>query len=147
MPDGRCIAYTIDPEGRRIAKSINGKVVESYLWHDFTTLVAVEDNYGNRKEFAYDDDGDPIAMRFNESMYYFAADQVGTVYIVANTEGNEVKRIIRDSFGNKIIDTNERMDISLGFAAGLHDTETGLVHFGFREYDPSIGRFIQPDPL
>ncbi|ACS80545.1 RHS repeat domain-containing protein [Maridesulfovibrio salexigens] len=65
----------------------------------------------------------------------------------ANAEGNEVKRIIRDSFGNQIVDTNKRMDISLGFAAGLFDKDTGLVHFGFREYDPSIGRFITPDPL
>ncbi|NDV25602.1 RHS repeat-associated core domain-containing protein [Desulfovibrio sp. JC010] len=73
--------------------------------------------------------------------------QVGTIYIVANGEGNEVKRIIRDSFGNVIVDTNKQMDIPLGFAAGLHDKDTGLVHFGYREYDPTIGRFIQPDPL
>ncbi|WP_163292494.1 RHS repeat-associated core domain-containing protein [Desulfovibrio sp. JC022] len=147
LSDGRRINYTIDPEGRRVSKSINGKIVESYLWLDFTTLAVVTDNYGNRKEFAYDEDGDPIAMRVNEEIYYFATDQVGTIYIVANGEGNEVKRIIRDSFGNKTIDTNERMDIPLGFAAGLYDKDTGLVHFGYREYDPSIGRFITPDPL
>ncbi|WP_421902557.1 RHS repeat domain-containing protein [Maridesulfovibrio sp.] len=147
LPDGKQISYTIDPEGMRIAKSINGKMVESYLWHDFISLAVVADNYGNRKEFAYDEDGDPIAMRFNENMYYFAADQVGTIYIVANDGGIEVKRIIRDSFGNKIVDTNERMEIPLGFAAGLYDKDTGLVHFGSREYDPSIGRFITPDPL
>jgi len=39
------------------------------------------------------------------------------------------------------------MTIPLGFASGLHDRDTGLVHFGFREYDPAIGRFIQPDPI
>ncbi|WP_212637022.1 RHS repeat-associated core domain-containing protein [Desulfovibrio gilichinskyi] len=39
------------------------------------------------------------------------------------------------------------MDICLGFAAGLTDKETGLVHLGYREYDPAIGRFITPDPL
>ncbi len=147
LPDGRSISYAIDPEGMRIAKSINGAVVESYLWYDFISLAAVTDNYGNRKEFEYDEDGDPAAMRFNENVYYFATDQVGTINIVANAEGNEVKRIIRDSFGNLIVDTNKRMDISLGFAAGLYDKDTGLVHFGFREYDPSIGRFITPDPL
>ncbi|UZP69164.1 RHS repeat-associated core domain-containing protein [Desulfovibrio mangrovi] len=27
------------------------------------------------------------------------------------------------------------------------DSDTGLVHLGYREYDPRIGRFIQPDPL
>ncbi len=46
-----------------------------------------------------------------------------------------------------IVDTNKQMVLPLGFAAGLHDKDTGLVHFGYREYDPSIGRFITPDPL
>ncbi|NDV24979.1 RHS repeat-associated core domain-containing protein, partial [Desulfovibrio sp. JC022] len=27
------------------------------------------------------------------------------------------------------------------------DSDTGLIHFGYREYDPVIGRFISPDPL
>ncbi|WP_407944119.1 RHS repeat-associated core domain-containing protein [Maridesulfovibrio sp.] len=26
-------------------------------------------------------------------------------------------------------------------------SNTGLIHFGYREYDPAIGRFISPDPL
>ena len=27
------------------------------------------------------------------------------------------------------------------------DKDTGLVHFGYREYDPEIGRFTTPDPM
>lgn len=80
-------------------------------------------------------------------MYYFAFDQVGIVYLVANNKGNEVKRIIYDSFGNLMVDTNEQVNLVLGFAAGLYDRDTGLVHFGYREYDSLVGRFIQPDPL
>jgi len=37
--------------------------------------------------------------------------------------------------------------LPIGFGGGLLDPDTGLVHLGAREYDPSIGRFIQPDPL
>jgi RHS repeat-associated protein len=131
-----------------MAKQVNGKTVESYSWHDFTKLALMVDGEGNnRKEFVYDSEGDPIAMRYNDEIYYFASDQVGTIYMVANSAGNEVKRIICDSFGNSIIDTNERINVPLGFAAGLNDRDTGLVHFGHREYDPASGRFIQPDPI
>ncbi|NDV23962.1 RHS repeat-associated core domain-containing protein [Desulfovibrio sp. JC022] len=147
LPDGRRISYVIDPQGRRMAKSVNGKVAETYSWYDFTTLAVVAFEDGSRMEFAYDNEGDPVAMRYNGEVYCFASDQVGTIYMVANEAGHEVKRIIRDSFGNLIVDTNERMNIPLGFAAGLYDRDTGLVHFGHREYDPSIGRFITPDPL
>ncbi|WP_408639943.1 RHS repeat-associated core domain-containing protein [Desulfovibrio subterraneus] len=29
-----------------------------------------------------------------------------------------------------------------GFGGGLLDADTGLVHLGYREYDPRIGRFV-----
>ena len=34
-----------------------------------------------------------------------------------------------------------------GFAGGLYDEDTKLVHFGYREYDPEIGRWLSKDPL
>jgi RHS repeat-associated protein len=37
--------------------------------------------------------------------------------------------------------------VPLGFAGGLHDRDTGLVRFGFRDYDPDIGRWTAKDPI
>lgn len=34
-----------------------------------------------------------------------------------------------------------------GYAGGLYDPDTKLVHFGAREYDSSIGRWLQRDPI
>lgn len=34
-----------------------------------------------------------------------------------------------------------------GFADGLHDRDTGLVRFGFRDYDPEVGRWTAKDPI
>ncbi|OEU68577.1 MAG: hypothetical protein BA863_18900 [Desulfovibrio sp. S3730MH75] len=62
-------------------------------------------------------------------------------------KGNELKRVIYDSFGNLFVDTDKKFDTCVGFAAGLEDKDTRLVHFGYREYDPAIGRFITPDPI
>ena len=58
-----------------------------------------------------------------------------------------VKEIVYDSFGNITEDSNESFKIPLGFAGGLQDRETGLVHFGYREYDPFIGRWTSKDPI
>ncbi len=148
LPDGRRIEYTCDAAGRRITKSINGKVVEKYLWQDLTTLVAVTDGEGlHPKIFVYDDEGGPVAMTYEGSTFFFAADQVDSIFMVADEQGNEVKRIIYDSFGNLLFDSNEKFDTYIGFATGLTDKDTGLIHFGHREYDPAIGRFITPDPI
>ena len=37
--------------------------------------------------------------------------------------------------------------MSFGFAGGLYDPDTKLVHFGYREYDPITGRWLSKDPL
>ena len=39
------------------------------------------------------------------------------------------------------------MKIPFGFAGGLHDRDTGLVLFGFRDYDPDVGRWTAKDPV
>jgi RHS repeat-associated protein len=57
------------------------------------------------------------------------------------------KRIIYDTFGNIVDDSNKKIPLHLGFAGGLWDKETKLVHFGHRDYDPDVGRFITKDPI
>jgi RHS repeat-associated protein len=37
-------------------------------------------------------------------------------------------------------------DLPIGFAGGLSDAATGLVRFGFRDYDPAAGRWTVRDP-
>ncbi|OEU65469.1 MAG: hypothetical protein BA863_08695 [Desulfovibrio sp. S3730MH75] len=148
LPDGRKVTYIYDPLGRRVVKKINGNTIESYLWQDLVTLVAISDDQGmNVNVFTYDEDGNPVSMSCKDKTYHFATDQVGTIFAVANDKGNTVKEIIHDSFGNLAFDSKAKFEIRLGFAAGLLDVDTGLIHFGYRDYDPAIGRFISPDPL
>lgn len=52
-----------------------------------------------------------------------------------------------DCFGSRLSDTPSPLLATLTFAGGLRDTDTGLIHFLFRDYDPATGFFIQPDPL
>jgi RHS repeat-associated protein len=58
-----------------------------------------------------------------------------------------VKRITYDSFGNILEDTNASFTIPFGFAGGLQDRDTGLVRFGYRDYDPEVGRWTAKDPI
>ena len=34
-----------------------------------------------------------------------------------------------------------------GFAGGIYDTDTKLVRFGARDYDPRVGRWTTKDPI
>ena len=148
LSDGTSIEYLHDPLGRRIAKSVNGVITEKYLWQGLTRLLAVYDSSDNLvMRFLYADGRMPVAMEKGAAVYYLSYDQVGSLRVVADGSGNVVKRIDYDSFGNIITDTNASFEIPFGFAGGLHDRDTGLVRFGFRDYDPDTARWTAKDPI
>jgi RHS repeat-associated protein len=148
LSDGRVIEYVHDPLGRRIAKKVDGVITEKYLWQGLTRLLAVYDGTGNLlMRFLYADGRMPVAVERGGAIYYLTYDQVGTLRVVADSSGNVVKRIEYDSFGNILADTNPAFDVPFGFAGGLHDRDTGLVRFGFRDYDPDTGRWTAKDPI
>jgi len=72
---------------------------------------------------------------------------VGSLRVVADGSGNVVKRIEYDSFGNILSDTNATLEVPFGFAGGLHDRDTDLIRFGFRDYDPDTARWTAKDPI
>ncbi len=73
-------------------------------------------------------------------------DQVGTPKLFTLDNGALVRKVTYDSFGVPIRDSRPELFIPIGFANGLLDRDTGLVRFGYRDYDPEIGRFLCPDP-
>jgi RHS repeat-associated protein len=148
LPDGRIISYDHDPLGRRIAKHVDGVTVEKYLWQGRTRLLAVYDGSDILiQRFEYADGRMPVSMTMSGVIYALAYDQVGSLRVVADGAGSVVKRIDYDTFGNIVIDTNSSLTLPFGFAGGLHDRDTGLVKFGYRDYDPETGRWTAKDPI
>ena len=110
--------------------------------------MAVYDGADNLlMRFEYADDRTPVAVTTEAVIYYLGYDQVGSLRVVADYSANVVKRIDYDSFGNIIVDTNEAFKIPFGFAGGLCDRDAGLVRFGFRDYNPDVGRWTAKDPI
>ena len=87
------------------------------------------------------------AKRITERNNYPLYDQVGSLRAISDSSGTVIKEITYDSFGNVITDTLTTMEVPFGFAGGLYDYDTGLVRFGFRDYDPAIGRWTAKDPI
>ena len=51
-----------------------------------------------------------------------------------------------DEWGNCLLDTNPGFQ-PFGFAGSLYDADLRLHHLGARECDPTVGRWLQPDPI
>lgn len=56
-----------------------------------------------------------------------------------------------EPFGNDVPNSNPSgagaFDFPLRFPGQYFDRETNLAYNAMRDYDPSIGRYVQPDPL
>lgn len=66
--------------------------------------------------------------------------------MLSRPDGSVFKQFSYDSFGNVLEEQGADVHIHIGFAGGLTDQDTGLVRFGFRDYDPETGRFTCKDP-
>ena len=147
LPD-KTVEYVHDPVGRRIAKKVDTIVTEKYLWAGRTTLLAVYNGDDTlRQRFVYAGGRLPIAMEQGVDTYYLAYDQVGSLRVVFDQTGDIVKEIEYDTYGNIVGDTNPTFKVPIGFAGGLYDPDTGLTRFGFRDYDPELGRWTAKDPI
>jgi RHS repeat-associated protein len=79
--------------------------------------------------------------------YALLRDHIGSVRLIVDVQsGTVAQRLGYDEFGRVVEDTNSGFQ-PFGFAGGLYDADTGFVHFGAREYDPYLGRWISKDPI
>jgi|GEM_PF-1874236 len=147
LPDGSSVTYTLDGFGRRVSRAKNG-IERRFLYAEGHRLVAVLDASGAvLEQFVYATRRhSPDAMIKGGTAYRILTDQLGSVRLVVNAStGAVAQRIDYDPWGAITVDTAPGFQ-PLGFASGLYDADTKLVHFGAREYDPEVGRWTTKDP-
>ncbi len=145
----KSISYSYDGLGRRVART-DASGTYQYLYGNPTNPMALthlRDPQGVLTAFYYDEAGILYAMQRGATWYYIGADQVGTPKVVTYAAGNLVKTLDYDSFGRLLSDSNPDFGLPIGYAGGLADPDTGLIRFGFRDYDPEAGRWTSRDPI
>jgi len=86
-------------------------------------------------------------MIMGSDNYRIISDQLGSPRLVVKvSDGSVAEMMDHDEFGRVITDTNPGL-LPFGFAGGMYDTDTGLVRFGVRDYDPETGRWTSKDPI
>jgi RHS repeat-associated protein len=149
MPNGMNIEYVIDGLNRRIGKKINGVLVRGWLYADQLRPVAELDGSGAIvSTFVYGTRATtPDYIIRNRVTYRVVADYLGGPrYVIDSSSMTLAQKITYDEFGAVLNDSNSGFQ-PFGFAGGLYDADTRLLHLGARDYDPENGRWISKDPI
>jgi len=79
--------------------------------------------------------------------YYYTSDQIGSTRIVTDDAGHIVYAAAHDPYGGVQQTWVNVFNPELKFSGKEQDTESGLYYFGARYYDPTLYRFLSPDPV
>ncbi len=141
-PGGQVISYELDAGSKRAVKRVNGVVQRKWLYGGGYLPVA---------EFDADDNLVAVFnggyMVKNGTTYRLLRDHLGSVRLVVDAStGAVAQRLSYGPWGEVLEDTNPGFQ-PFGYAGGLYEPDTGLVRFGARDYDPSVGRWTCQDPV
>jgi len=152
---GTAAEYVLDGEGRRIAKTRGGQVIKRWVYGTGLSPIAELDGagalvaryiYGSRQNT-------PDLVIRDGKTYRLISDQLGSPrYAVNVADKDDVPyQVSYSPLGVPAVAGGLApitIDwIPFGFAGGMYDYQTGLVHFGARDYDPETGRWLTKDPI
>ncbi|NOU65744.1 hypothetical protein GC096_17045 [Paenibacillus sp. LMG 31461] len=142
--------YTYDGLGRRVAKEDSMGRKTQFVYgnpESLQLMTASIDASGQPTLYSYNEMGLLIALERGGKRYYVVTDAVGTPQLVLDENSVVVKELRYDSYGVLQSDSDAAFELLIGYAGGLEDRDTGLVRFGFRDYDPLSGRWTARDPI
>jgi RHS repeat-associated protein len=148
-------SYLHDPSARRMKKSVNGTATW-FLW-DGDRLLAQFDASGDRqRRYTYTRGYTPaeqaVATGSTEAVQHLHADHLDTPRSLSSSSATVVWRAAYRAFGATAPDEDPDGDLSdvalaIRFPGQFADAESGLYDNRFRHYAPSLGRYVESDPL
>lgn len=139
--------YTYNPLGQRVMKTLANGSKEIYHYDEAGQLISVTDGTGaTLREYIYWGN-QQIAFIANGATYYIHNDHLNTPQVITNQSQQVVWMANYEPFGKLAANQSNSIELFSRFPGQYVDPETGLYYNYFRDYDPSIGRYIESDPI
>jgi RHS repeat-associated protein len=135
--------YYVNPEGQRLAKT--GGAGTTYFAPDAGGPLLAEYANGAWIDYVWLG-GRLIGREVNGQLEAIHNDQLGRPQVVTDASQAVVWSAQNWPFARSVAVSNS-VPLNLGFPGQYYDAETGLWNNGFRDYDPTLGRYVESDPL
>jgi RHS repeat-associated protein len=118
-----------------------GKLIQETIWFGDLPVATLRPKSGSVTT--------PIAV----DIFYVHADHLGTPRVITRPSDNKIvwKWDSAEAFGNSLPNENPSalgtFTYNLRMPGQYFDKETGNFYNYFRDYDPSLGRYVQSDPI
>lgn len=143
---GGVVTLKYDPFGRRIYKS--SSLGTSVFVYDGDNIIEETNSSGAvvaRYAQGLNVD-EPLAEVRSGTTSYYEADGLGSVTSLSSSKAALAATYTYDSFGNLTASTGTLTN-PLRYTGREFDSETNLYFYRARYYDPTVGRFLNEDPM
>lgn len=136
-------SYYVGPEGQRLRKVVGG--VSTYFAPDATGPLMAENSGSGWNDYIWLN-GRLIGRIVGGQLQAIHGDQVGRPEAVTDASKTVVWRARNFAFDRQVT-MSMTVPLNIGFPGQYFDAESGLWNNGFRDYTPSLGRYLESDPI
>ncbi len=135
--------FLYDNEGNRVLQRVNaGSVTDTITFDGYSETVLSGGTITPTKY--YNVNGQRVAMRTNSTLSYLLSDVLGSSTIALTSTGATQAVQLFAPYG-AVRYSQGTMPTTYNFTGQRLDSQTGLLYYNFRYYDPVSGRFVRAD--
>lgn len=140
--------YLYNARGERVSKSIAGASATHYHYDEDGLLLAESNGTTGLviREYVWLDDLPLAQIEASGDIYYIHPDHLNTPQRMTDVTQTIVWDRQQEPFGEDYL-VSGNITNNLRFPGQIADAETSLNYNYFRDYDSSLGRYIQTDPI
>jgi RHS repeat-associated protein len=135
-------SYVYEASGNRFSKTVGANTT---LFTHAGSAVLAETAGGTATNYIYLN-GRPLAMLTGSTFTYLHDDNLGTPRVATNASQTVSWKASYLPFG-ETLSTTGSLTQNLRFPGQYFDAESGFNHNGFRDYVPTLGRYLEADPI
>lgn len=140
---GGTTTYSTNAQDQRISK-VAGSNASRY-YHSGQNQLLAENQNGTWSNYLWFG-GQLVGLVRSNQLYFIHTDHLGRPELVTNGAKASVWRASNFAF-DRTVTLDGLGGLNLGFPGQYWDAESALWYNGFRNYDASLGRYTQADPI